>query len=168
MKYHTVRASDAPEPWDGERSYAPSARCTHKGKTWQAATTGVYNAAIEPAGFAPFYWSEATMIDLDKHATAGEAKVARTLIDVILGSGYLVSVFDGEEWVVKSESDKDVILAAMCSTEEDIVGVRTRDRGRVGHINLIWGNDATGEELIADHSDNETINDLVRITGEKS
>ena len=107
------------------------------------------------------------MIDLDKHATAGEAKVARNLIDTIIGSGYLVSVFDGEEWVVKMESDKDAILMSMCSTEEDVIGVRTRQRGRVGHINLIWGNAPSGEELIADHTDTDPINDIVRIVQEK-
>lgn len=107
------------------------------------------------------------MIDLDKHATAGEAKVARTLIDVILGSGYLVSVFDGEEWVVKFEEDKDTILAALASTEEDVIGVRTRQHGRVGHINLIWGNAEDGSELIADHTSNDAIDDVVRVTCEK-
>lgn len=108
------------------------------------------------------------MIDLDKYTSKGEAKVVRNLIDVILGSGYLISVFDGEEFVVKRDSNKDVILAALASTGEDIIYVRTRQGGRVGHLNLIWGNAENGEEVIADYSDNEAIGNIVRMTVELS
>jgi hypothetical protein len=88
-----------------------------------------------------------------------ELEIVSRLIEIALEKDYTISVFDGEEYCLKRETDKAVILGALCSTEMDTLVLRGRDHGqRIGSIVLIWGND---HEVISDHSDNALINEVV-------
>ena len=89
-----------------------------------------------------------------EYATAGERRVTRELVNAILAAGYKADVNDGEEWTVKKSASTSEIMAALGSTEEDVIRVRRPDGTVAGSLLLIWGNDPTGEELIADHTDN--------------
>lgn len=101
-----------------------------------------------------------TMTPLLEYATAGERRVTRKLVNAILGAGYMASVNDGEEWTVKNSTSTTEIIAALGSTEEDVIRVSRLDKTVVGVFVLIWGNDETGDELMADHTDNDAMQAL--------
>ena len=97
---------------------------------------------------------------LSQYATAGEARVARKLIRAALAEGWSVSVNDGECWTVKRSRNYREIADALATTEEDYVRMRAPDGDSVGTFRLVYGNDESGEELIADHTDNENCERL--------
>lgn len=91
---------------------------------------------------------------LSQYATTGEARVARKLVKAMLDAGYTVSVNDGEEWTVKRAWRLKTVLDALASTDADTLRIRNAAGESCGTFYLVWGNDPSGEELIADHSDN--------------
>lgn len=99
------------------------------------------------------------------YATNQETAIAKRVVAAILGEGYSVRIFDGEEWAGPTSHVKHEIWEQMNATEEDIVHIRekTEDGWRsVGCIYLIYGN---GKELISDHTDNEVTNRILAIVG---
>ena len=88
-------------------------------------------------------------------ANKGDAKAARKLINMVLAKGWLVSVNDGEEWVLKASKDKAAILAALTSTGEDYLIFRDSEGNKIGFMYLVWGN--APYELVSDCSANESI-----------
>jgi hypothetical protein len=99
---------------------------------------------------------------LTQYATAGEARVARKLIRAALAEGWSVSVNDGEAWTVKRSTKEREIIDALATTEEDYIRIRAADGERQGTFHLVYGNDESGEELIADHTDNDICERLFR------
>jgi len=98
---------------------------------------------------------------MDKdYTTSGERGVATRLVRAAIHAGYTVSVYDGGEYTVKRSRQVRQILEALGSTEEDVLVIRDSEGARLGALSLIWGNDATGEELIADHTDKPEIEAL--------
>lgn len=95
-----------------------------------------------------------------KYLTAGEAKIARKLVNAILARGLSVSVYDGGETTLTRSTDKRAILAAMGTTGYDTLTARNESGERVASFMLIYGNADDGSEVIADHSDNETANQI--------
>lgn len=91
-----------------------------------------------------------------------EASIAKRLIAAALGRGYLLSVSDGEETVVRKSDDARAIFNAMQSTGEDYLTLY-KDGVRRGSFWLVWGNDPSGDELIADHTANEECEQLYRL-----
>lgn len=85
-----------------------------------------------------------------------DAPQAATLIDTLLARGCLLSVNDsfdgGGEWTVKRSTDRAVILAALGTTDGDLLVARGADGARLGSFMLIYGNGPG--ELVADHADN--------------
>lgn len=106
-------------------------------------------------------------IDLDRFATKGEARAARSLVHHALRLGYAISVNDGEEWTVRRSRDRDEVLEALASTGEDTIRVSREIAGgsgaEVAVFWLIYGNDPKGEELISDYTDNRFANELYRL-----
>jgi hypothetical protein len=96
------------------------------------------------------------------YTTPGERGVATRLVRAALHAGYAVSVYDGEEYTVKRSRRERQILAALATTGEDALVIRDSAGERLGVLSLIWGNDETGEELIADHTDNDAMDALYR------
>jgi hypothetical protein len=90
--------------------------------------------------------------------TLGERFFAGKLIDTILAHGFSVSVNDGEEWTLNRSVDARLILCALATTDEDHVRAYDATGKSQGTFSLIWGNDPSGEELIADHTDNRVCN----------
>lgn len=83
-----------------------------------------------------------------------EYLVARRLISIAIDEGYTVSVYDGEETVLKRSNDGDAILRAMCSTDEDGISLhKGDDKARLAWFHFIYGND--GWDVISDHTANE-------------
>jgi hypothetical protein len=94
-----------------------------------------------------------------------ERRIVGQIIDGALAAGYEIDVNDGEETTLEKSSSKSDILAAMFSTDSDILTLYTgagslTDLGiiepsrRVGSILLIWGN---GRDVIGDYSDKPAI-----------
>jgi hypothetical protein len=98
-----------------------------------------------------------------RFAAPGERRVARKLIDAILRRGYVISTHNGEYWSTKQTGDRDSILAELCATEQDTVAFRKPGADtRAGSFFLFWFNDKSGEELIADYTDNDETNAIYR------
>lgn len=93
------------------------------------------------------------------YTTSGERGVATRLVRAALNAGYTVSVYDEEEWTVGNSRKEREILAALAGTETNTLRFR-RNGENLGSMLLIWGNDETGEELIADHTDNAEMDAL--------
>ncbi|TPL42576.1 MULTISPECIES: hypothetical protein [unclassified Mesorhizobium] len=87
-----------------------------------------------------------------------EAKIVGALIKKALGLGYVVSVYDGEEWALKRSGDYEKITAEIAATDETQLVFRRQDKTKIGSVLLIHGND---EDVVSDHSDNELTNQLV-------
>ena len=100
-----------------------------------------------------------------EYLTAGEARVARKLVDSLLARGWIVSVFDGEDTVLFNSRRRELILAAMGSTGSDTISIRTENTGRVAWFMLVYGNAEDGSELIADYSDNDITEGIYSALG---
>lgn len=80
-----------------------------------------------------------------------EMAVARLLIDRCIDAGWMVSLFDGEEWALRGERDAAKIISELGATcEEQIVLHEPSTKKKVGWVLLVWGNFPS--ELIADHT----------------
>ncbi len=99
------------------------------------------------------------VIDLDRFATKGEVTVVKRLVRIILERGYMVSIYDGEDWTVNLSTNRNEILSALATTGDDTIRLY-KDGERAGSIWLVYGNAADGSELIADHSDNEACHSI--------
>jgi hypothetical protein len=93
-----------------------------------------------------------------QYATYHEARIARKIVKDALANGWTISVYDGEEWPLKSSTDSRAILEAMCSTDSDMLRLRDAAGEVIGNIWLVWGND---EDVISDHSDSEAMADFM-------
>lgn len=87
--------------------------------------------------------------------------IFRSLIRNIVKAGYTVSLFDGQEFVVKRSTSLEVLEAAANSTGEDQLRIRDQDGNHVGTILLVWGNE--DETLIADWGTMENSDKLDKI-----
>ncbi|ESY35389.1 hypothetical protein NKK48_30255 [Mesorhizobium sp. C386A] len=88
-----------------------------------------------------------------------EAKIIGALIKKALGLGYVVSVYDGEEWALKKSGDYEKITHEIAATDAtELVFRKAEDGSKVGWLQLIHGND---EDVISDHSDIEIMRELV-------
>ena len=87
-----------------------------------------------------------------QYATPGERRVARELVTRILARGWMISVDDGGEFVLARSTRLKTVLDSLAGTDEDILHVRDAEGKPMGWFHLVWGNDPSGEELIADHT----------------
>jgi len=92
-------------------------------------------------------------MSLREYASAGEARVARRLVREGLARGFAISVrqlIDSDsEWVVSRSKNLREICDALAAADVDVLYFQ-RQRESLWFA-LIWGNDADGSELIADH-----------------
>lgn len=83
-----------------------------------------------------------------------EAAIIDGLITAILNRGYLISVFDGEEYSVKRSADRELIQKETAATCDTTYVLRTTDGVRVGFFWMIHGNHC---DVISDYSDSPTF-----------
>ncbi|MCZ8104011.1 MAG: hypothetical protein O9972_39720 [Burkholderiales bacterium] len=88
----------------------------------------------------------------DARRMKDERRMAVALVDRALRDGYSVSVHDSEEWTVKRERDRAVILGALATTGDDKIALVDKDGVSVGWFWLIYGN--SGWDVVSDHSAN--------------
>jgi len=79
-----------------------------------------------------------------------EQKIVRRVVKDALAAGYVVSVFDSEEWTVKRSGSYTKIHDALFSTDEDTIRLRDKDGNDLGIVRFIYGNE--GYDVIADYS----------------
>lgn len=87
--------------------------------------------------------------EFDRNTSKIERAIARRLIGQMLAAGLVVSVNDGEETTVVKSRDERGILAALATTEHDVITGHDSEGRRIGSFVLIWGND---EDLISDYT----------------
>lgn len=91
---------------------------------------------------------------------AAEAQVAEKLVKDALAAGYSISVHEGEDWAIRSSTDKDAIMRSMCSTGEDRLYFHGSNGKSVGWVWFIWNNGSV-EEVFTDYVANPIIERLV-------
>ncbi|NHN89841.1 hypothetical protein [Acetobacter conturbans] len=101
--------------------------------------------------------------------TPGEQTAARKLVRAARAAGYLVSVWEGEDFAIRRSDKESDILKNLGSTGQDrldfIRPAASPDvkPTRVGWALLIYGNAPDGSELVADCSDNAATRALVGV-----
>lgn len=88
-----------------------------------------------------------------------ERRILARAIAYGLGKGWSISVWDGEEWSLKQSRDPATICTAIASTDSDTLRFRDAAGEKVGSIMLVYGN---GEDVLADHTDNEAMEALFK------
>lgn len=126
--------------------------------------TGVWTTVYKSADITMEKAVEAGTIKIPDYVDTTELAIVYKLVDLILSNSWTISVWDGEAFPVKRSNNKKTIIEAMFSTEEDTLVLRNSAGEKVGSIYLIYGN---GEDLISDHSDNDTINHIVKLAGQR-
>jgi len=63
----------------------------------------------------------------------------------------LFRIHEGEDWACEPTSNERQLMDAANSTGEDNLYCYDADGTRLGRFYLVWGNDPSGEELIADY-----------------
>ncbi|WP_315740037.1 MULTISPECIES: hypothetical protein [unclassified Bradyrhizobium] len=76
-----------------------------------------------------------------------ERQIAEKMVDDALAAGYTIDVWDGGDFPLKQSSDREAILKAMFSTDEDRLYL-TKD-GKTAWVWLVYGN---SYHLISDYT----------------
>ena len=94
---------------------------------------------------------------LPEHANYEDRLAANALIRRLLKDDMLISIHDGEEWMVKQSTNRKEILETMSQTGEDTVRARTKVKKHVADFYLIYHNGSEKEPMctICDTSSNE-------------
>lgn len=83
------------------------------------------------------------------------------LLNVALGRGYTVSVWDGEEWSLKRSTDLAAIKAEVEGVEEALLKFRDSDGNVVGKaVVSVYG--LADDETVIDHSLTTWIEEALR------
>lgn len=90
-----------------------------------------------------------------------EARIARRLVKEIFAAGYVIRVWEGEEWAGPRRDKVSDVMKDLGSTDSDWICVYWNEPGipvRAGKILLIWGN---GADLISDYSDSAEMERII-------
>jgi hypothetical protein len=89
-----------------------------------------------------------------------EQKVVKKIVESAIRLGFMVSVFDGEEYPVKRSVNKALILENTYTTDMDRLSFRVKTTGdAIGSVLLVYGNLAS--EVMADWTDNTNIEEIL-------
>ncbi len=88
-----------------------------------------------------------------------ERFVVKQIVGRALDKGYLLSVYDGEEYPIMHSDDLEEVMAGLGHCDEDWLQVANEDRKRIGVIFLVYGNDP--DEVVADCTDKPEILEIV-------
>jgi len=85
-----------------------------------------------------------------------ERRIARAALKSLIEAGFSITINDDEfgngEDVIKRSQDLRAILAAMFSTDGDLIIVHNTQGKRFAWVSLIYGN--SGHDVIHDHTTN--------------
>jgi hypothetical protein len=85
-------------------------------------------------------------------------EVAR-IVARALDKGYLLTVFDGEEFPVMHSDDADEVLGELGHCDEEWLYVENAARQKIGTIYFVYGNDP--DEVVCDCTDKPEILEIV-------
>ena len=88
-----------------------------------------------------------------------EKAIAKKIVDSAIANGYKVSVWDGEEWACRFETDKSNIMPSLFHTDIEYVYIDDNNCQTIGSICLVYGND--GYDVVADHTDSSLIAEIL-------
>jgi len=88
-----------------------------------------------------------------------ERFIVKQIVGRALDKGYLLSVFDGEEFPVRYSDDAEAVMAEMGHCDEEWLQLSNADRKRIGMIFFVYGNDP--EEVVCDYTDKPEIEELL-------
>jgi hypothetical protein len=98
--------------------------------------------------------------DNGHHALANrigkEKRIASMLVREALRRGFMLSVYDCEEWTVIKSRDYREVMSALFTTDDDRILLRDSEGKSHGHFWLVYGN--CGYDVICDYSDTDTCN----------
>lgn len=93
-----------------------------------------------------------------------ENRIIDCILSTVFAAGYEVSIFDGEEFILRRSSDVDTIKEALNSSGMDWLRVLKKDDPyQIGSILLIYNNGNDGLDLIANTAsgDHAAFDDLL-------
>ena len=76
-----------------------------------------------------------------------------------LDKGYLLTVFEGEDFPIVNSDDAEAVMAELGHCDEEWLQVANADGKRIGTIYLVYGNDP--DEVVADCTDKPEILEIV-------
>ena len=88
-----------------------------------------------------------------------ERFVVRGIVNRALDKGYLLTVFDGEEFPVMHSDDPEDVMAELGHCDAEWLHVENDARQKIGTIWLVYGNDP--DEVVADCTDKPEILEIV-------
>ena len=88
-----------------------------------------------------------------------ERFVVRGIVNRALDKGYLLTVFDGEEFPVLHSDDAEEVMDNLGHCDEEWLHVENDARQKIGVIFLVYGNDA--DEVVCDCTDKPEILEIV-------
>jgi len=157
------------------RAWSRAARCSLAGFNASAAALSAKRRGIALVTIAPYTLGQASRLgvvpmsnpfhsaarkieSLDRRSATAkrirtEGRICEALVSAILDASGTISVYDGEEWPLRRSADKAAIIAAMFSTDEDMIQARDLDGAKLGNFHLVYGND--GIDVIGDHTAND-------------
>ncbi len=88
-----------------------------------------------------------------------ERLIVKKICDDAVARGHMVSLHDGQCYVVKRTRDVAKIMENLMATDEEQLWIRSATGEYLGHVYLVYGN--TGWDVINDYSDTPAINELL-------
>jgi hypothetical protein len=98
-------------------------------------------------------------MDIEKRI-AIEKQIVEVVIDSALAAGLAVSCSDGEEITVRRSEDKDTIMDALFSVDEETIAFYDKNGRRVGVVDFVYGND--GYDVIYDNTYTDEMEALLK------
>lgn len=90
---------------------------------------------------------------------ATEKSVLRGIISRALAKGFTVSLFDGEEWVVRKSRNAQEVIGSMFTVDEETLRFCDADGVKVGDAFIVHGN--SPEEVVCDHTDSDVMTEII-------
>lgn len=98
------------------------------------------------------------MTNFPEYMPQVEKLIVNRLISAVLKAGWTISVFDGEEWALKTSTNRAAIQAETAATDETTYRIRSASGEALGQIWLVHGN---GTDVISDYTDNGDMDLLI-------
>ena len=87
-----------------------------------------------------------------------EGRMASALVKACLAKGYMISVYNGEDWALIRGKAYREVMDALWQTDEEVLVVRNAAKEIVGRFWLVYGN--SGSELVSDYSANAACDEI--------
>lgn len=78
-----------------------------------------------------------------------ELQIITLILADAFAAGFVVSVNDGHDWVLRESIDQDEVLGVMFTTGHDVLAFKHPRTGFHGWVKLVYGN---GSEVVADNT----------------